>query len=147
MFQDCPAYRSISRRGVHVIVSGSVPSDVKSPLEIYNGHAARQIVLTGEQFNDVTDLPTKQKELDTLYQIVTQKGENGTKSEPANSTLNIPIGERHHWRIKQLGMLINQGIRDKDALLKMLEAAQSGFDPHLHLLGGRPLGRMLSDPE
>ena len=136
MFSDCPAFRSISGRGLHVIVSGSVPDDVKVPLEVYNGHAARQIVLTGEQINDVTDLPTKQVELNTLYQMVTQKGENGTKSEPSSPTLKIPTGERHHWRIKQLGTLINQGIRDKDALLKMLEAAQSGFDPPIMRLFG-----------
>ena len=128
MFQDCPIYRSTSGHGLHAIVSGSVPDDVKSPLEIYNGHAVRQIILTGEPFNDVTNLPTKQDELDTLYQMVTQKVENGTKSEPSSSTLNIPIGERHHWRIKRLGTWINEGIRGKDALLKMLNAAQSGFD-------------------
>ena len=96
MFRDCPISRSTSGRGLHVIVSGSVPNDVKSPLEIYNGHGGRQIVLTGEQFNDVTDLPTKQDELNTLYQMVTQKGENGTKSDPSSPALNVPKGERHN---------------------------------------------------
>ena len=61
--------------------------------------------------------------------MVTRKRENGTKPEPSSSTLNTPIGERHHWRIKQLGIWINEGIRGEDALLKMLAAAQSGFDP------------------
>jgi len=130
MFRDCPVYRSSSGRGLHVIVSGSVPNDVKAPLEIYNGHATRQIVLTGESFNGVTDvLPTKQNQLDTLYQLVTQNDKNGKHPTPIASTLNIPKGQRHDWRVKQLGIWINQGIRDKSVLLAMLDAAQSGFDP------------------
>lgn len=129
MFRDCPVYRSSSGRGLHVIVSGSVPNDVKAPLEIYNGHAGRQIVLTGESFNGVTDvLPTKQYQLGTLYRLVRESRPSKNDKHPS-PTLNIPKGERHNWRVKQLGILINQGIRDPKVLLAMINAAQSGFDP------------------